>query len=174
MPTRETRSNLDAGNKDPQQSARDYFYTWGSLMPWLEQCIQHFQQQCLTSRTRSLYPDMRHFKSTYTSIMDRWLFKSSTSPYPAPLGAGGVDSIPANSGAQNVPSFRRWRFEMKLSPFFFVFSGLCVVFSETRGGSIQFLLDCTESIPPNRESAVERFVNPPFSGPDKRPTFVLP
>ncbi len=38
--------------------------------------------------------------------------------YPAPLGAGGVGSIPANSDAQNVPSFRRWRFEMKLSPFF--------------------------------------------------------
>ncbi len=36
--------------------------------------------------------------------------------YPAPLGAGGVGSIPANSDAQNVPSFRRWRFEMKLSP----------------------------------------------------------
>jgi hypothetical protein len=34
-------------------------------------------------------------------------------------GAGGVGSIPANSdrGEQNVPSFRRWRFEMKLSPF---------------------------------------------------------
>jgi hypothetical protein len=30
--------------------------------------------------------------------------------YPAPLGAGGVGSIPANSDAQNVPSFRRWRF----------------------------------------------------------------
>jgi hypothetical protein len=29
---------------------------------------------------------------------------------------GGVGSIPANSDAQNVPSFRRWRFEMKLSP----------------------------------------------------------
>jgi hypothetical protein len=28
-----------------------------------------------------------------------------------------VGSIPANSDAQNVPSFRRWRFEMKLSPF---------------------------------------------------------
>ncbi len=27
-------------------------------------------------------------------------------------------SIPANPDAQNVPSFRRWRFEMKLSPFF--------------------------------------------------------
>jgi hypothetical protein len=30
----------------------------------------------------------------------------------------GVGSIPANSDAQNVPSFRRWRFEMKLSPFY--------------------------------------------------------
>ncbi len=28
-----------------------------------------------------------------------------------------VGSIPANSDAQNLPSFRRWRFEMKLSPF---------------------------------------------------------
>jgi hypothetical protein len=37
--------------------------------------------------------------------------------YPAPLGAGGVGSIPANSDAQRVPSFRRWRYVMKLSPF---------------------------------------------------------
>ena len=28
----------------------------------------------------------------------------------------------SNPDAQNVPSFRRWRFEMKLSPFFFFFS----------------------------------------------------
>jgi hypothetical protein len=34
------------------------------------------------------------------------------------LWAGGVGSIPANSDAQNVPSFRRWRFEMMLSPFY--------------------------------------------------------
>ncbi len=49
--------------------------------------------------------------------------------YPAPLGAGGVGSIPANSDAQqNVPSFRRWRFEMKLSPFFFfAFQSLAVL-----------------------------------------------
>jgi hypothetical protein len=33
------------------------------------------------------------------------------------MGAGGVGSIPANSDAQNVPSFRRLRFVMKLSPF---------------------------------------------------------
>ncbi len=37
--------------------------------------------------------------------------------YPAPLGSGGVGSIPTNSDAQNVPSFRRRRVEMKLSPF---------------------------------------------------------
>ena len=42
--------------------------------------------------------------------------------YPALSGAGGVGSIPANSDAQNVPYFRRWRFEMKLSPpLFFLF-----------------------------------------------------
>jgi hypothetical protein len=28
-----------------------------------------------------------------------------------------MGSITANSEAQNVPYFRRWRFEMKLSPF---------------------------------------------------------
>ena len=38
--------------------------------------------------------------------------------YPAILGQRvGVGSIPANSDALNVPSYRRWRFEMKLSPF---------------------------------------------------------
>ncbi len=36
---------------------------------------------------------------------------------PCSSGAGGVGSIPANSDAQNVPSFRPWRFEMKLGPF---------------------------------------------------------
>jgi hypothetical protein len=36
--------------------------------------------------------------------------------YPALLELAGVDSIPANSDAQNVPSFRRGQFEMKLSP----------------------------------------------------------
>jgi hypothetical protein len=43
--------------------------------------------------------------------------------YPAFLewAGPGVGSIPANSNAQNVPSFRRWRFEMKLSPFLFIF-----------------------------------------------------
>ena len=29
-----------------------------------------------------------------------------------------MGSIPANSDAQNVPSFRRWRFEMKLVPLY--------------------------------------------------------
>ncbi len=42
----------------------------------------------------------------------------SRQTYPAPLGAGGVGSIPANSDALNVPSFRLWRFGMKLSPFY--------------------------------------------------------
>jgi hypothetical protein len=37
--------------------------------------------------------------------------------YRAPLGRAGVGSIPAIPDALNVPSFRRWRFEMKLSPF---------------------------------------------------------
>jgi hypothetical protein len=46
--------------------------------------------------------------------------------YPAPLGAGGVGSIPDNSDAQHVPSFRRWRFVMKLSPFFFTTGGICL------------------------------------------------
>ncbi len=39
--------------------------------------------------------------------------------YPTLLEWAGVGSIPANSDAQNVPSFRRWRFELKLSPFWF-------------------------------------------------------
>ncbi len=38
--------------------------------------------------------------------------------YPAPPERAGVGSIPANPDAPNVPSFRRWRFEMKLGPFF--------------------------------------------------------
>jgi hypothetical protein len=33
------------------------------------------------------------------------------------LERAGVGSIPANPDEQNVPSFSRWRFEMKLSPF---------------------------------------------------------
>jgi hypothetical protein len=41
--------------------------------------------------------------------------------YPALLEWDSVGSIPANCDAQNVPSFRRWRFEMKLSPFFQIF-----------------------------------------------------
>ncbi len=49
-----------------------------------------------------------------SSTMAEW----SRWTYPALSGAGGVGSIPANSDAQNVHSFRRWRFEMKLSPFF--------------------------------------------------------
>ncbi len=36
-------------------------------------------------------------------------------------GASGVGSIPTNSDAQNVPSFRRRRLEMMLSPFPYFF-----------------------------------------------------
>ncbi len=39
--------------------------------------------------------------------------------YPALPERACVGSIPANSDAHNVPSFRRWHFEMKLGPFFF-------------------------------------------------------
>jgi hypothetical protein len=38
--------------------------------------------------------------------------------YPVLTEWAGVGLIPANPDAQNVPSFRRWRLEMKLSPFF--------------------------------------------------------
>ncbi len=37
--------------------------------------------------------------------------------YPALTERAGVGSIPANPDARNVPSFRRWRLEMKLNPF---------------------------------------------------------
>jgi hypothetical protein len=37
--------------------------------------------------------------------------------YPALPERAGVGSILANSDTLNVPSFRRWQFEMKLSPF---------------------------------------------------------
>ncbi len=37
--------------------------------------------------------------------------------YPALLERSCVGSIPANSDAQHVSSFRRWRFEVKLSLF---------------------------------------------------------
>ena len=49
---------------------------------------------------------------------------------PSPESAG-VGSIPANPDAQNVPSFkfRRWRFEMKLSPFYISQSGLITAIS---------------------------------------------
>jgi hypothetical protein len=38
--------------------------------------------------------------------------------YPTLTERAGVGSIPANPDARNVPSFRRWRLEMKLSPLF--------------------------------------------------------
>jgi hypothetical protein len=38
--------------------------------------------------------------------------------YPALPERAGVGSVPANSDSQNVPTFRRWRFDMKLSHFY--------------------------------------------------------
>ena len=52
------------------------------------------------------------YLSTLPAVAE-WLRRA----YPALLEWDGVGSIPANSDAQHVPSFRRWRFEMKLSPF---------------------------------------------------------
>jgi hypothetical protein len=57
-----------------------------------------------------IYPDI----SKYNILM---CYPVGEGRIPCSTGAGGVGSIPANSDAQNVPSFRRWRFEMKLSPF---------------------------------------------------------
>ncbi len=64
------------------------------------------------------------FKPTLTCLFRPFSAKNlqqfvSEGRIPCSTGAGGVGSIPANPDAQNVPSFRRWRFEMKLSPFFF-------------------------------------------------------
>ncbi len=42
--------------------------------------------------------------------------------YPTLLEWVGVGSILANS--ENVPSFRHWRFEMKLSPYQYVCTGM--------------------------------------------------
>jgi hypothetical protein len=62
--------------------------------------------------------------SRYDTAVGIWLpsycvFDRYYARIPCSSGAGGVGSIPANPDAQNVPSFRRWRFEMKLSPFYY-------------------------------------------------------
>ncbi len=44
--------------------------------------------------------------------------KTDMLPPPGRAACQGVGSISANSDAQNVLSFRSWRFEMKLTPFF--------------------------------------------------------
>jgi len=49
--------------------------------------------------------------------------------YPAPLGWAGVGSIPANPRRMKRVSFLRWRFEMKLSPFFLMMVKLVCVSS---------------------------------------------
>jgi hypothetical protein len=66
--------------------------------------------------------------------------------YPALPERAGVGSILANPDAQNVPSFRRWRFEMKLSPFCFA--------------SVRFCLPALKSpTPKNSNDAHRRKVN---------------
>jgi hypothetical protein len=55
----------------------------------------------------------QHF-TKYTSPPLAWLAKAGI---PSSSGAGGVGLFPANSDTQKVPCFRRWRFEMKHSPF---------------------------------------------------------
>ena len=56
-------------------------------------------------------PDIRYRFNIGVVIRYRVRYRSAISS-----GAGGVGSIPANSNVQNVPSFRRWLFEMKFSP----------------------------------------------------------
>ncbi len=55
-----------------------------------------------------------------------------------------MGSIPANPDALNVPSFRRWRFEMKLSPFFFTLTNLN---PDTRGHNILLFADFKHCYP---------------------------
>ena len=98
-----------------QNEIKDEYYKVGYTVPWLQK-MENFQE---TKEKFGEYP-----KVNKTVIPDE--FKDFTinerlrRAYPAPLGRAGVGSIPANPDAQNVPSFRRWRFEMKLSPFFFI------------------------------------------------------
>eukprot|EP00291_Cryptomonas_curvata_P011377 CAMPEP_0172203952 /NCGR_PEP_ID=MMETSP1050-20130122/31614_1 /TAXON_ID=233186 /ORGANISM="Cryptomonas curvata, Strain CCAP979/52" /LENGTH=843 /DNA_ID=CAMNT_0012882313 /DNA_START=725 /DNA_END=3253 /DNA_ORIENTATION=+ len=58
----------------------------------------------------------------------------------------------------NPLSHQLWTVDFSSLQLHHVVSGLCVAYSDTREGSIPFLLDCTESIPPNRESVVESFL----------------
>ncbi len=61
-----------------------------------------------------------HTKKSYQNIPIYPVAERLRRAYPASPERAGVSSIPANSDAVNGPSFRRWRFEMKLSPFFYI------------------------------------------------------
>jgi hypothetical protein len=80
------------------------------------------QKNCSNAFWHGSFPWPKHVVNP--AVVFSLVFKPRSYPlrlrraYPAPLGRAGVGSIPANPDAQNVPSFRRWRFEMKLSPFF--------------------------------------------------------
>ncbi len=63
--------------------------------------------------------------------------------YPALLERAGVGSIPANSDAQDVPSFRRWRFEMKLGLFFLTKQKQN---KQLKGGHRSLLVNCPVSV----------------------------
>jgi hypothetical protein len=68
--------------------------------------------QAMYQQTQSL-TIMISLQLAYVAVAER-----SSQAYPTLMEWAGVGSIPANSDALNVPSFRRWRFEMKLSPFY--------------------------------------------------------
>jgi hypothetical protein len=116
-------------------SARDTLFSWADYVPpFLVQSVEvsfFFGRKLVymvytgLPKFTSICPPMK-YRSGKTSCL-----RASQLPYnvavaerlrqaypPLPEWAG-VGSIPANSDAQNVPSFRRWRFEMKLSPFNF-------------------------------------------------------
>ncbi len=81
----------------------------------MEKIIQLFKNNSYQIIDQNIIVLLRDCFAVGTPVNDKNL--SHTGTYPAPLGAGDVGSIPTNSDAQNVPSFRRCGFEMKLSPF---------------------------------------------------------
>ncbi len=64
----------------------------------------------------------------YNLLADRG--RAVKADIPCSLGGGWRGFIPANSDAQNVPSFRRWRFEMKLSPFLLEYDSIYLVYAQ--------------------------------------------
>jgi hypothetical protein len=89
-------------------------------------CILHriLQSELKKNTVQTMHPIYLYILIYTMPTVAEW----SRRTYPAPLGAGGVGSIPSNSDAENVPSFRRWRFAMKLSPFILVYTSIyCVM-----------------------------------------------